>query len=165
MLLRLTHAFCLQRSGPAWPGPTGTSVYTASPARLGGPIFTPRCLPKKTSCRGLSHKAHHTENHTFCLSPPPVRLHAAATHTHHIKNTASAWNIPAEAACGVSAPDSEVFDVVSSLLRRPYAAKGQEVTDSFLKKNCHQLMLLSYHAFLAFVSSWQVDLLACHPDG
>ncbi|KAI4820624.1 hypothetical protein KUCAC02_028596, partial [Chaenocephalus aceratus] len=54
--LRLTHAFCLERSSPVRAGPNGTCVYTASQARLGGPIFTPRCFPKKTSCRGPSPK-------------------------------------------------------------------------------------------------------------
>lgn len=56
------------------PSPTGTSVYTASQARLGGPIFTPKCLPKKTSCRGPSHKVHHTENYTYCLIAPPQHI-------------------------------------------------------------------------------------------
>lgn len=65
--LRLTHGFCLERSSTAQAGPTGTCVYTASQARLGGPIFTPRCFPKKTSCRGPSPKVHHTESHTYCL--------------------------------------------------------------------------------------------------
>lgn len=50
--LRLTHGFCLERSNSEQAGPPGTSVYTASQARLGGPIFTPRCFPKKTSSRG-----------------------------------------------------------------------------------------------------------------
>lgn len=77
--LRLTHGFCLERSSPVQAGPTGTCVYTASQARLGGPIFTPRCFPKKTSSRGPSPKVHHTENHTyrlmFLLSCCMLQLH------------------------------------------------------------------------------------------
>lgn len=46
--LRLTHGFCLARSNSEQAEPPGTSVYIASQARLGGPIFTPRCFPKKT---------------------------------------------------------------------------------------------------------------------
>lgn len=76
--LRLTHGFCLQRSSPVQAGPTGTCVYTASQTRLGGPIFTPRCFPKKTSCRGPSPKVHHTENRAYCLIPPVMLRSVAA---------------------------------------------------------------------------------------
>lgn len=64
--LRLTHGFCLEKSNSEQAGPPGTSVYTASQPRLGGPIFTPRCFPKKTSCRGPLPKVRHTENQTRC---------------------------------------------------------------------------------------------------
>lgn len=67
--LRLTHGFCLQRSSPVQAGPTGSYVYTASQTRLGGPIFTPRCFPKKTSCRGPSPEVDGTECRAHCLIP------------------------------------------------------------------------------------------------
>lgn len=68
--LRLTLDFCLQRSSPARASSTQTCVYTVSQARLGGPIFTPRCFPKKTLLqRPLSPKVHHTKTiHTALCS-------------------------------------------------------------------------------------------------
>lgn len=92
--LRLTHGFCLERSSPVQAGPTGTFVYTASQARLGGPIFTPRCFPKKTSCRGPSPKVHHTENRTyhlmFLLSCCMLQLHTYYNNTETQYGTL--WN-------------------------------------------------------------------------
>lgn len=84
--LRLTHAFCLERSNSEQAGPPGTSVYTASQARLGGPIFTPRCFPKKTSSRGPLSKVQLSEKQPqssrLLLSHCVLQPHTYGNNTH-----------------------------------------------------------------------------------
>ena len=60
---------------------TGTCVYTASQARLGGPILTPRCFPKKTSCRGPSLR--YTTLKTIHTASFPLSCCVPCLHTYH----------------------------------------------------------------------------------
>lgn len=43
---------------------------------------------------------------------PPARC-VPRLHTHHIKNTEGVWNIPAEAACGMSATQKSCFPLLT----------------------------------------------------
>ena len=81
--LRLTHGFCLERSSPEQAGPTGSCVYTASQARLGGPIFTPGAFQRKPPAeaprlRYTTQKTIHTAScsccRVACFSSPLIRI-------------------------------------------------------------------------------------------